>query len=145
MTEKNVMLTIVSTQRFKDDAPETTKLVTEGRLRVQEGAVELSYDETELTGLAGTTTTFRIEPERVILTRTGALESRIVFAIGQEDCSLYDMGFGALMVAVRAEQIHMNMDENGGTLEVSYAIAIEDETAGTITYRISARPEKSKQ
>lgn len=138
--EKEVLLTITGTQHFQDEEPETTKLVTEGILRCEDGAVELSYEETELTGLTGTQTTFRIEGARVILTRTGALESRMVFAVGQEDRSLYDIGYAALMIAVRAESIRSDVNENGGTLQVSYAISIEEETAGMIEYQIEARP-----
>lgn len=138
--EKEVLLTITGTQFFREQAPETTKLVTEGVLRCEDGAVELSYDETELTGLTGTRTTFRIEGARVILTRTGALESRMVFSVGQEEHSLYDVGYGALMIAVRAERIRSSVGENGGTLEVAYAISIEEEAAGTIEYRIEVRP-----
>lgn len=140
--EKEVLLTITGTQHFQDEEPETTKLVTEGILRCADGAVELSYEETELTGLTGTQTTFRIEGARVVLTRTGALESRMVFAVGQEDHSLYDIGYGALMIAVRAESIRSDMNENGGTLQVSYAISIEEETAGMIEYLIEVRPKQ---
>lgn len=140
--EKDVLLTITGIQRFREDEPETTKLVTEGRLRCEDGTVELSYEETELTGLTGTKTSFRIEGDRVILSRTGALESRMVFAVGQEDHSLYDIGFDALMIAVRAESIQSDMGENGGTLRVSYAIAIEEETVGEIEYVIEARPKR---
>ena len=142
--EKEVLLTITGTQRIQDEPPETTKLVTEGVMRFEDDAVELSYEETELTGLTGTVTTFRIEGARVILSRSGALESRMVFAVGQEDHSLYDIGYGALMIAVRAERIRSNVNENGGTLEVAYAIAIEEESTGTIEYRVDVRPKERK-
>ena len=140
--EKEVLLTITGTQSIREEPPETTKLVTEGVMRCWEDAVELSYEETELTGLTGTVTTFRIEGARVILSRSGALESRMVFAVGQEDHSLYDISYGALMIAVRAERIRSNVNENGGTLEVAYAISIEEETAGTIEYRVDVRPKE---
>ena len=134
-----VLLTIDGVQRFQNEAPETTKLVTDGTLRTENGAVLLSYAESELTGMSGTQTTFRIEPERVTLTRTGAVQSVMVFAVREEDRSLYDVGVGALMITVRTERISSNIDENGGTLEVAYAISIEDDTAGTIQYRVEAR------
>ena len=113
-----VLLTIDGTQRFQNDTPETTSLVTDGTLRVEDGAVILSYAESELTGMRGTQTTFRIEPDRVTLTRTGAVQSVMVFAVGREDRSLYDVGVGALMICVRTERISSTMDENGGVLEV---------------------------
>ena len=140
--EKEVLLTITGTQHFQNEAPETTELVTEGVMRCADGAVELSYEETELTGLTGTRTTFRIEGARVVLTRSGAMESRMVFAVGQEEHSLYDIGYGALMIAVRAERIRSDVGEDGGTLQVAYAISIEEETAGEIEYVIEVRPKR---
>lgn len=141
-TEKEVLLSITGTQRFGEEAPEMTELVTEGVMRLNDGGIELSYEETELTGLTGTRTTFRIEGARVILSRTGAVESRMVFAVGQEEHSLYDIGYGALMIAVRAESIRSDVGENGGTLQVVYAISIEEETAGEIEYVIEVRPKR---
>ena len=137
--EREMLLTIEGTQRFHGEEPETTKLVTDGTLRKEGGVLFLSYAESELTGMRGTLTTFRIEKDRVTLTRTGTVESVMSFVVGQEDRSLYDVGFGALMITVRTERIDCQMDENGGYLEVAYAISIEDSTAGMIDYRIEAR------
>lgn len=134
-----MLLTIDGTQHFYGEEPETTKLVTDGTLRTDNGVLFLSYAESELTGMRGTLTTFRIEKDRVTLTRTGTVESVMTFAVGKEDRSLYDIGFGALMITVRTDRIDCEMDENGGFLEVSYAISIEDSAAGTIEYRIEAR------
>lgn len=135
----DVLLTILSRQRFHDEKPETTKLVTEGTMCLDGETVELTYEETELTGLNGTTTTFRMTPQRVELERSGNVTSRMVFVTGQEDRSLYDMGFGALMITVRPEKISVKFNENGGSARVSYGIAIEGQTAGRIDYRIDAQ------
>lgn len=137
--EKEVLVSIHSTQRIGGEAPEETSLVTDGILSRNEQGLVLSYAESELTGMVGTTTTFYIEPERITLERSGTVHSRMVFAQGQEDRSLYDVGFGALMIAVLAEEVRVDMDENGGTMEVSYAVTIEQESAGRIEYRIDVR------
>lgn len=139
MMEKEVLVSIHSTQRIGGEAPEETSLVTDGILSRNEQGLVLSYAESELTGMVGTTTTFYIEPERITLERSGTVHSRMVFAQGQEDRSLYDVGFGALMIAVLAEEVRVDMDENGGTMEVSYAVTIEQESAGRIEYRIDVR------
>ena len=135
-----VILSIQGRQRYQDQEPEIIELVTEGVMEFRGGGWDITYEESELTGLTGTRTVFCIEDGRVILTRTGAVQSRMVFSVGQEDRSLYDIGCGALMVAVRAERISSTVGENGGVLEVTYAISIEDETAGSIHYRIEVRP-----
>ena len=62
--EKPVLITIVGTQRFAGEEPDTIELVTHGTYRYEPGCITLSYVETEMTGLEGTVTTFTIE-ERV--------------------------------------------------------------------------------
>ena len=137
-----VLLSISGTQRFGDEEEETTQLVTEGELERDGGALLLSYEESELTGMEGTVTTFRIEPPVITLQRTGTVESRMVFTEGVEDRSLYDMGFGALMITVCADTIRSDMSETGGTLDVTYSIVIEQAAAGSVHYRITARPKE---
>lgn len=137
--EKKVLLTIVSQQQFQQERPEHTKLVTEGTMSLEKGNVSLSYWESELTGLQGTKTTFLIEEDRVTLSRSGTVESKMTFVVGKEDQSLYDMGFGALMITVRTEKIQSSFNEKGGSLRVSYGIVIEEEAAGSIRYLIKAQ------
>lgn len=141
--EQRVLLTIISTQRFQDEEPEITQLVTEGLLAIRESCIELSYAETELTGLKGTKTSFCIEKDRVNLYRSGAVQSQMTFVEGVEDRSLYDMGFGALMIAVRTERILWDLNEKGGKLLVSYGIVVEEEATGFITYEIRVQPLKT--
>ena len=132
--EKAVLLTISSIQQFEEEAPETTELVTAGTMRILDDAIELSYAETELTGLQGTRTDFRVEQSRVVLSRSGAVESSMTFVPGQEDLSLYDVGYGALMIQLRTEGICCDLTEEGGTLTVSYTIVIEEKATVCITY-----------
>ena len=51
--EKPVLITIVGTQRFAGDEPDTIELVTHGTYRYEPGCITLSYVETEMTGLEG--------------------------------------------------------------------------------------------
>ena len=118
-----VVLRIDSCQQALNEEPERTRLTTGGTLELDGEAVVLTYEESALTGLEGTTTSFRVEPKRTVLERHGTLESRMVFEPGREDCSLYDMGFGALMIRVRGVEIKSNLGADGGTLEVRYQIS----------------------
>ena len=134
--ERKIRLRIHSTQQYTGEEAESTELFTEGTMREENGVWLLSYEETALTGLPGTTTTFAVAPEKITLTRAGALRSQMEFALGQEHHSLYDMGFGTLMIAVRPTQMQISLDENGGFFEVIYALCVEGSTAGEVKYRI---------
>lgn len=137
--EKEVLVSILSKQQFMAEKPEVTNFVTQGILRKCDDAFEISYAESELTGLVGTTTTFRVEKDHITLQRSGAVQSKMNFALGQVDRSLYDMGFGALMISVRTERLQSEFHEDGGKMSVAYAITIEEEAAGHIEYEIEVR------
>ena len=93
--------------------------------------------------MEGTTTVFRVEPARITLQRSGTLESQMVFELGHEDRSLYDMGFGALMISVLTDRLENTLTDAGGEMDVSYSVAIENETAGHIDYHIHVRPQEA--
>ena len=61
-----VMISVRGEQYFDDVDPNATELMTEGTLEQTEDGFLLSYQETELTGMEGTLTTFEIGPGRVI-------------------------------------------------------------------------------
>ena len=53
-----VLLSIRGEQYFDDIDPDATELMTEGTMEVTGDGIVLSYEESELTGMEGTTTTF---------------------------------------------------------------------------------------
>ena len=131
-----VMLSIRGRQGYLDQDPEVIELVTEGTLEENNGGWDLSYEESDLTGLQGVTTTFRIEPGKIVLTRTGRLSSQMVFVEGQQHDSLYQMDFGALMLTVCATQVAFDLSEEGGVVDLVYNIEIEQNAAGVIDYHL---------
>ena len=134
-----VVLSLRGRQSYLDQDPEVIELVTEGILQRQENGWELSYEESDLTGLRGVTTTFSIEPGKIVLTRTGKLESQMVFQEGKAHDSLYRMEFGALMITVRGKRVVYDLSEDGGVVDLVYGIEIEQSTAGEIDYHLEIR------
>lgn len=138
--KKAVVLSICGKQYYPGQDPEVIELVTEGTLAYRDGGWDICYQETELTGLAGVTTTFRLEPGQVILVRTGRLQSKMIFQQNVPHESLYQMEFGALMMTVCAQLIEASIDDNGGTVDLQYSIAIENNDAGLVEYHLEVRP-----
>ena len=135
-----VMLSIRGRQAYRDQEPDEIELVTEGTMSYRDCGWDISYEESELTGLAGVTTTFRVERDRVILTRTGKLNSQMIFREGERHDSLYQMEFGALMITVCAQRIIAMLDDNGGVIDLVYQIEIEQSEAGTVDYHLQIVP-----
>ena len=134
-----VVLSLKGIQSYLDQEPEVIELVTEGVLENHGQRWDLSYEESDLTGLAGVTTTFQLEPGKVVLNRTGKLTSQMIFVEGQQHDSLYQMEFGALMLSVRASRVEYRLSEEGGTVDLTYQIEIEQTSAGTIEYHLEIR------
>ena len=134
-----VVLAIRGSQKYADQEPEVIELVTDGWMEFRNGGWDISYEESELTGLAGVTTTFRVEPGRVVLDRKGALNSQMVFEEGVAHESLYQMAFGTLMLTVKASFVYYDIVSDGGTIDLSYNIDIENTEAGVIDYHLDIR------
>lgn len=135
----NVILSVRGCQSYMDQEPEEIELVTEGTLKKTGESWELQYEESPLTGLEGVTTTFEVLPGKVILTRTGKLNSQMIFVEGVRHDSLYQMDFGALMISVCATAIRVSINEGGGTIDLEYDIEVEQSAAGKISYHLDIR------
>ena len=135
----HVVLSIRGSQEYPGQEPEVIELVTDGTMEFRNGGWNISYQESALTGLEGVTTTFRVEPDKVILTREGTLNSQMVFQLGVDHESLYQMPFGALLLTVRATHLFYDIVPDGGVIDLSYNINIENQEAGVIDYHLDIR------
>ena len=85
MTE-NVIISIKGKQLYEEQEPDGMELVTSGTLEVDpEGGYKLSYRESELTGMEGTRTVFRIRGKQVAMIFQEPMTSlNPVFTIGAQ-------------------------------------------------------------
>lgn len=134
-----VLLTIRGEQHYDDAGPDATELLTEGTMTLAEDGITLCYQETELTGMEGTTTMFRVKDAQVILTRTGTVSSQMVFEEGRQHTSLYETPYGELSVDIQTARLRHNLTERGGLLEIRYSIAVEHTAAGRNRFKIRVR------
>lgn len=140
MSRIPVMLSIRGVQNYQDAEPDVIELTTEGTMEKQKEVWEITYEESDLTGLAGTTTAFRVGPRGVVLKRTGKLENQMIFMEGRRHESLYQIDIGALMIAVKATKVQSTVNEQGGTVDIHYQIEIEDTAMGTVEYHLDIQP-----
>ena len=137
--KQEVVLAIRGTQTYAGQEPDVIELVTEGTMEFRDGGWDISYEESALTGLEGVTTTFRVEPSRVVLKRTGKLRSQMIFEQGVPHETLYQMAFGTLLMTVKATFVFFDIVEDGGTIDLSYNLDIENAEAGVIDYHLDIR------
>ena len=138
--ELPVLLTIRSEQHFEDSEPDSIELMTEGTLTpTGEGGLLLSYQESALTGLEGTTTTFEVRGAQVILSRTGSVNSQMVFEEGKQHTSLYETPFGELAIDIQTSRLRHSLTEQGGLMDLRYSISVEHSATGRNAFKIRVR------
>ena len=137
--KQDVVLRVRGRQTYQDQEPDIIELTTEGTMEFRDGGWDISYEETELTGMAGVTTVFRVEPDKVILTRSGKLHSQMVFQKEVPHESLYQMDFGALLITVCAKYLFFDIVSDGGTVDLVYSIDIENTAMGMVDYHLDIR------
>ncbi len=136
--KKDVIITIKGIQSFEEDN-DGVELVTSGRFYEKGGNYYVSYKESELTGLGDTTTTMKIEENKITVMRFGELETHMIFEQGQKHISYYDMGFGSLTVGVSTKSIDKKLSPSGGKVKIDYSMEINNAVAGENAFYMDIR------
>ena len=141
---KNVIISITGTQHnYGDDSlpvgDETIELVTDGSYEYGEEESLFTYRESELTGMDGTLTTFRVEKDMVTMTREGAVNSQMLFQKGRKHLFLYDTPFGAMTMGVSTQKLSSEMDEHGGVMDLVYSVDVDNILLGKNVFRICVK------
>lgn len=123
--DKKVLIS-VRTVQLVDGEPETVELVTEGKYYKKDSQYFAVYDETELSGMEGTTTTLKMEQDSLSIIRNGTTNSNLVFKKNYNHISMYNTPFGCLEVSVKPSKVEINVGEAGGNAQLEYKM----QTAG---------------
>lgn len=89
MTEKKVMITCTSLQRDEHGKTDRMVLKTPGLYGESPDYRYVTYEETSLSGMDGTTTTIRMYDDRATLSRRGSFLQETIFRPGTVEKSPY--------------------------------------------------------
>lgn len=122
---QKVLLTIKGTQ-IEGGETESIEFVTEGRLYKNADGCLLEYDETELTGASGVTTKLVLNDRSVTLSRSGAIDSHMVFTEKQVYESNFDTPFGTMRMSVFALHVDSRLEDKEGSIDLEYELNMGD-------------------
>lgn len=128
--DKNVIISVKGTQSAKDQVDNILELVTEGKYYKKDKAYFVTYDESDVTGMSGTTTTLKVLDGIVTLIRVGSVNSQFVFQQGQKHISYYDTEHGAFTIGVTANEVDVKINDSGGKIRIGYQLEIDNNEAG---------------
>jgi len=136
---KDVIIQINGCPKYDDADGEVIELTTAGRLYRKNGSYYIMYKESELTGMAGITTTLKIEDRRITLMRNGPYPSQMIFEKGQRHFGVYNTEFGSMTVAISARDVQHSITDDGGDLLIDYAIEVDHMLTGENLFKIHVK------
>ncbi|MGL5440259.1 MAG: DUF1934 domain-containing protein [Filifactoraceae bacterium] len=134
----------IKTTQTSNDTKETDviELITEGKFYNKNGNTYLVYDETELTGMEGTTTNIKISKDMITMRRFGNVRSVMEFKPGIRHNATYDTLYGRVTTELLTEDVDVQIDyEKTLNLKVNikYDIAVKGMFAGSNIMEIKAK------
>ena len=139
MNNKDVLITIQSSQNVDGTEQEGAELITLGNYQYAKDAARFSYMESELTGLDGTKTVVLVKPDEVVLSRRGAAYYQMVFHPGVSSSFLMQTEFGMVQLGLDTRRLRCDLNEHGGSMEIEYDLDIQKNFLSRNRFRIDVK------
>jgi len=118
---------------------EKIEINTDGHLVSGEGRIELSYDETELTGMDGSRTAISFSesaPELITMVREGTVSTALVFEPNKRHHCVYKTPYMPFEVCVHTLKVENKLAEDK-TLFIDYIIEIRGAKAERTKFELT--------
>lgn len=126
MARKHVLIQVVGTQKFPEGEEEQLEFITLGTYHERQGVFYVVYQESEITGMEGVTTSLRIQGEHITLNRMGQAELKQEFQPGVLHRGRYVTPFGTLWLSVLTDGLEYDLTAQGGRISLGYDLFVDD-------------------
>ncbi len=140
--EKNkFIISIKGLQTYEDDSGDDTdiSLMTEADFEYHSGSYFIDYEESELTGLEGTSTSIEIGPNYVSLQRSGTINTNMLFMKDRKTSSYYSTPYGDMQIDIFTDYLNIDVTPKGGKINVDYFIDINNASTGKNSFELEIR------
>ncbi len=118
-----VLISIHSVAHREDVAEnEAMTMLTSGEMELNDSKALIRYEETLDESLPAQPVEVEIADECVTMCRGGAYETQMVFRMGSRYEGMYRTPYGDMALAVYCTRLDYDLDEQGGTLALSYQL-----------------------
>ncbi len=141
--EKQVLITVNSVIDEPTGEKDHMSFVTEGTLTKENDGYIIKYEESEITGLSGTTTTLKVGKDSVTLTRHGNVDAMMLFEVGKTHLTDYDTQYGSVILGITARNVDVDFCETGGNIKVDYILEYNRSYGGRNSLNVSVSERKN--
>lgn len=141
--KKKAIITVSSKQIEEDTDDEIVEVVTPGNFFKKEEKYYAVYEETEISGMKGTTTTLKIESNKLSLIRIGSTSTKMEFLKKKENVSMYTTPFGTLQLKIKTSNLDVDVNDDGGDIIVNYDLIITGQKPMKTVLKINIKPNEN--
>ena len=135
--DKKAIISIVSNASMEDG--EKIEVVSPGKYIKLDDGFKAIYEETEISGMDGTTTSLTIKDGEVILLREGTTNTKMVFNEKEPSVSLYSTPYGTLEISINTKKLKVDMNDDGGELNIDYDMIVMGQKPLTTSLRLKIK------
>lgn len=143
MDIKNVILSIVAEQTVPTGETNRMEMMTEGRFYHNDGAVCLEYEESESSGMGGSTTLMMISGRIVSLIRRGFTTTHMVFSEGKKSYNIYKTPVGSMEMGIWPTSMSIEIGDEAGEVTLEYELEIGGQFTGSNMISLSYKMKKA--
>lgn len=138
---KRVWLSIKGSTCGDQAVPDITEFLTEGDFYREQDTSCFSYEETEVLGMEGTTTTVKVDDGKVSVIRLGSVNSLMEFEEGKRNVTLYSTPYGDFSMGVVTRGVQVAYDDRRAPVrvKVDYNLEIKGLASSSNTIDIQVR------
>lgn len=138
---KKAVIHLLSVQSGNED--EKIEVVTPGSFSKKGDSFYAIYNETEISGMEGTTTTLKIAENKFSIIRFGSTNAKMEFQKLKPNISLYDTPYGTLEVNINTRDLSIDINEDGGEVYVRYNLSISGMKPQSTILNIKIKTQKA--
>ncbi len=140
--KQQVQVKIIGTQKDAQGEENIIELVTEGSFIKKNDKYYVVYEETELSGMEGSTTTLKIDGEdQVSIRRFGSAKADMLFEKGKTHSTGYETPYGLVEMNITTHRISVSIEEAGPKIlvKIQYRIKVmgSEDTMNTLEISIA--------
>ena len=124
---QKVWLSIKGNYGSEDIIGDDAVYLTEGQFYKEQDTSCLTYQESEMAGMGGTTTTVILDGDKVSVIRLGSVNSIMEFEQGKRNLTMYSTPYGDISMGIFTKQVDVVYDdtEKPVSVKVDYDLEIK--------------------
>lgn len=139
---KNGYVNVKSLQDYGDGEREQISFLSEAQLERENGAISITYDESECTGFEDTKTKLTVTDESFQLSRSGKYEMSLYFNRKNKWDGLYQTPYGVFHVETKLKENQFNFEAEDFKMRCHYEVIFEKEEKINTQLQIVFSPQK---